>query len=386
MIYARTHSSLEPLESRIAPAALLNVAPHDEDPGDGNSGPLLRIISVTDDISGSVAHGGQIIYTIVYQNQGDTTANNVTLTETPDAHTSFTSTGSDAGFTQQLNGSYQYNVGTLAADGPHTVHFAVQVNSSVPTSVRVLNDGASLQDDASHSSGLSTDSTPLYQGIIVSSPGISAPGRFPTPQLMVRDITTGDSLPLITAYPSTVHDSLRVATGDFNGDGFDDVVVSTEHGRGPVEIFNGKTGNQLEIPPGLTQPFGPKSGAFVASGDLGPAGGFFSTAVTLGMPFADGHDDLAFGSSLGGGAVRVANGQTGENLEPVFYPFGKSYHGGVRVAIGDVDGNGSQDLIVAQGNFGHQVKVYSGGDSTRLIASFSVGGSRLRRGPEYLGG
>jgi hypothetical protein len=125
------------------------------------------------------------------------------------------------------------------------------------------------------------------------------------------------------------------------------------------------------------RPFGAKSGGFVAVGDLSPQqspGDLIGRGITRGS-FSFFTDEVVFGSSLGGGAVKIYDSMTGDQIGSTFYPFGRAFTGGVRVAIGDVNGDGQGDLIVAQGNFGNQVKVYSGGDPTQLIGSFHVGGS-----------
>lgn len=381
MISPTFFSRIEPLESRIAPAALVAhlapaVVPQEGDPGDGDSGPSLSVGN-SDNIATSVAHGGTIVYTITYQNTGDTTATNAVLTDFLDAHTTFNSFQSDAGWSGSGT-QFTFSIGSLPADGPHTTHFAVTVAANLPTSVRQLDNSAALSADSTGSISMN-DSTRAYQGIIATTPGISAAGKFPISQINVVDIATGEQpFAPLHPYPSTVRDSVRVTLGDINSDGFDDLIVSTEHGKGAVKVFDGATGNEMTWSAlDQFQPFGAKTGAFVAAGNLGPVQ--FAPLVGR-LPLADGHDDLAFGSSLGGGAVRVVNGETGANLEPVFYPFGTHYHGGVRVAIGDVDGDGSNDLIVAQGNFGNQVKVYSGGDSAQLLVTITVGGAHYTGG------
>ena len=67
--------------------------------------------------------------------------------------------------------------------------------------------------------------------------------------------------------------------------------------------------------------------------------------------------------------VRVFNG-SGEELTTPFYAFNRSFRGGVRLASCDVDGNGIDELVVAQGPGGGQVRVLSllGGVQTELAA------------------
>jgi hypothetical protein len=43
-----------------------------------------------------------------------------------------------------------------------------------------------------------------------------------------------------------------------------------------------------------------------------------------------------------------------------FQPFGKTFRGGVRVSVGDVEGSTRADLAVAMGFYGAEVKVYDG--------------------------
>src|SRR5258705_7847873 len=49
-----------------------------------------------------------------------------------------------------------------------------------------------------------------------------------------------------------------------------------------------------------------------------------------------------------------------------FYPFGMAFTGGVRVAMGDVNGDGTPDLVCATGPGGDLVNIYSGVDGGLL--------------------
>jgi hypothetical protein len=82
---------------------------------------------------------------------------------------------------------------------------------------------------------------------------------------------------------------------------------------------------------------------------------------------------VAVGSAAGGsGVVAVYDPQTG-TLHALFVPFGY-YPGGVRVATGDVNGDGYSDVVVLAGpgpQNGH-IKIYSGFDFS-LLADYTVG-------------
>jgi hypothetical protein len=88
----------------------------------------------------------------------------------------------------------------------------------------------------------------------------------------------------------------------------------------------------------------------------------------------DGHTDLVVGSGGGGPAVvRVFNTLTGEKTGE-FIPFA-GYTGGVRVASGDVNGDGLADIIVGAGEGSSLVKVFEGGamgfTETRAFEAFA---------------
>ena len=155
----------------------------------------------------------------------------------------------------------------------------------------------------------------------------------------------------------------RVAVGDVNADGFDDVAVAAGPGGGPrIAVFTGRTLFTRFPPVKLVDDFFAyptsvdiRDGVYIAAGDID----------------GDGFADLVFGSGIGGGPrVRVLSGrlmtafsvsvaQTSP-LEDFFYG-DPTTRGGVRVAAKPT-GLGTRDEVVVGSGAGlpSKVRVYSG--------------------------
>ncbi|MBP3953965.1 FG-GAP repeat protein [Gemmata sp. G18] len=156
--------------------------------------------------------------------------------------------------------------------------------------------------------------------------------------------------------------AIRVASGDFNGDGVTDYAFTT--GAGPqtvVEIVNGADGSLLMDQTIVFQGF--TGGLFLAAGDID----------------RDGIDDLVISADAGAGphiqTFRVVGG--GLQLQSSFFAFDNpAFRGGARVAVGDINRDGYADVVVTTGGQAiGRVAVYSGSDlrrgaATRLIPDF----------------
>jgi hypothetical protein len=109
-----------------------------------------------------------------------------------------------------------------------------------------------------------------------------------------------------------------------------------------------------------------------------PFGAAFAGGVRVasGDINGDGTADFIAGGGFGSGQVHVLNG-TDLSVLFTLTPFGASHQGGVYVASGDIDGDSRDDVIVGAGPglAASQIKVYSGVDQHLIVTRTPFGGA-----------
>src|SRR5262245_16048727 len=144
--------------------------------------------------------------------------------------------------------------------------------------------------------------------------------------------------------PAIFFGGVRVAAGDVTGDNVPDIITGAGPGGGPhVRVLSGATGTETLGFYAYDEPF--RGGVFVAAGDIN----------------GDGVDDIVTGAGEGGGPhVKVFDGRSGQLLDQ-FMAFDPNFAGGVRVAVGDITGDGRADIICGAGpGGGANVRVFDG--------------------------
>lgn len=189
----------------------------------------------------------------------------------------------------------------------------------------------------------------------------AAPGSEPTVRALRAD---GSRIFDFSAYDKRMVWGVKVAIGDLDGDGMNDIVTGTGPGvEGHLRIFTER--GKAKLLPGGLYPAGRKSkvGINVAVGDVD----------------GDGKADIVTAPASGSdGTVRVWKAD-GKQLATI-KSFDDKNLNGVHVAVGDVDGDGKGDVIAAPA-FGlpGKVKIWSG-------ATFKLSGEFEAIGGNYLGG
>jgi hypothetical protein len=172
---------------------------------------------------------------------------------------------------------------------------------------------------------------------------------------------------------------MRTATGDVNGDSIEDFVVVTGPGT-PIRfaVINGNDASTILVGP--TAPF-------LGSEDF-TGGGF----VSVGDINGDGFAEIAITPDIGGGPRVTVFDMSGGSLSIRANFLGiadSNFRGGARSAIGDINGDGKSELVVAAGlGGGPRIAVFDGTSvfaaRNRLVGDFFAFEQSLRDGV-YLG-
>ncbi|HXD86175.1 MAG TPA: invasin domain 3-containing protein, partial [Urbifossiella sp.] len=179
-----------------------------------------------------------------------------------------------------------------------------------------------------------------------TGPGVTA-------EVKIIDGTTGAVLFDVQPFDS-FDGGVFVAAGSLSGNGVDSLVITPDQGGGPrVEVYQFESGQFARTNNffALENPFF-RGGARAAVGDIN----------------ADGFADVIVAAGFGGGpVVEVYDGHTLDQqqkqsiLIPDFYAFDPSLRNGAYVAMGDIDGDGFGDLVIGAGpGGGPRVLVVSG--------------------------
>ena len=156
------------------------------------------------------------------------------------------------------------------------------------------------------------------------------------PRVIVYDGATNFTTQLFDffAFSTEFSGGVDVAGGDFNADGFADIVVGAGPGGGPqVSIFDGRTGNVLTQFFAYDQSF--SGGVTVAVGDVD--GSSFNSVIT-GAGAGGGSHVKSFRNSrffmIGDTPILPGNQSISMNLTGEFMAYEAAYTGGVQVAVG----------------------------------------------------
>lgn len=180
----------------------------------------------------------------------------------------------------------------------------------------------------------------------------AGPGGGPHVQVYNADGTTRFSF---FAYSPTFTGGVRVATGDANGDGTEDIITAAGPGGGPhVKVFDGVTGKELwgffAYDPAFT------GGVQLATADIN----------------VDGIIEIVTAAGAGGGPhVKIVDMFTG-TVRQSFFAYDPAFTGGVNLAVADVTGDGVTDVVTGPGagpGSDGKVKVFDG-TNAKLVASF----------------
>ena len=181
---------------------------------------------------------------------------------------------------------------------------------------------------------------------------ITAAGPSGRPHIQIFSSTCQRLSPGFFALDGKFKGGTHVTTGDINGDGKDDIIVTAGKGGGAHVMAYDKDGNVLLN--------------FFAYDKKTFRNGIKVDAIDID---GDGIDEIVTGPEYGAPHIQIFQIRNGQayRLNPGFYAFASSFRGGVSVTGADVDGDGIEEIVVSVGH-----------DSTSLLRVFNLDGSIFR--------
>ena len=198
--------------------------------------------------------------------------------------------------------------------------------------------------------------------------------------VIVRDAETNEIkfvIPKSRVVP--FHKSFRgefhVATGDVNGDGLPDLLTVPGAGRSlGLKVFSGTPDAAGNYPAAML-------GSFDAFPKAFKGGGLY---VSVGDVNGDGVNDVAVSSGLGWlPQVRIFDGRTllsSHSLLGAFNAFRKQLHGGPRVILADLDNDGCAEILVGSGRGPTAKMRIFNGRTFQLIKAYQPFGKKFKGG------
>jgi len=188
-------------------------------------------------------------------------------------------------------------------------------------------------------------------------------GSFPQIKLLRTD---GTEFKSFFAYSPHFNGAVNIATGDVNGDGVTDIITGAGEGGGPhVRIFNveGQAFSQFFA---YEEKF--RGGINVAVGDV----------------TGDGKEEIITGAGKGIiPEVKVFDYKG--NLISKFLAYGEGFFGGVKVAVGDIDGDGKEEIVTGAGaGGGPHVRVFQ--SDGQLVSQFFAYNKNFKGGVNVAAG
>ena len=228
----------------------------------------------------------------------------------------------------------------------------------------------------SYTGGDGNDIVLTVSGSTASAP---PPGSFTASQVIGVDYgggsvvqinyTNGTNLSFF-AYSPLYTGGVRVALGDVNGDGIDELITGTGVGGGPhIKVFNLQGGQPVEVASFFA--FEPTfmGGVNISTGDIN----------------GDGLADIIVGAGAGGGPrVKVFSGAANyfvNATKPLmdFFVYDPAFTGGVTVAAGNRDGYKGDEVITGSG-FGGGPNIRSFNQFGQMVDNFFAFNSSITSG------
>lgn len=201
--------------------------------------------------------------------------------------------------------------------------------------------------------------------------------------MVVYDAYTRAIVSSFFAFAPTFTGGVQVAEADINGDGTPDIICAAGAGGGPqVLVIDGTKLGQLQ-----------PNGQIATSALLGSFFAFtpsFTGGVNVAAAVLNGQAEIVVGAGASGGpqvevidATKLSQLQSNGQIAPAallasFFAYNPSFTGGVNVAIGDVNGDGTLDVITGPGRGGGpQVTVVDGTQFGQLQTNGQIAVSAL---------